>query len=286
MKRIIPYLAALLCLAACGRIDTIPYSPRQTPETWLQIQPYARIKFGAQDVIFVQPSTSTIVYLLGVVTIVAGGYFLKIRDEQRSRLWWGIALLFWGVGAILAGTSYEAFSYAIKCAGRDTCLWTSWWEIMYLILSAWSIDAMMLAVAYSSASGRPRNVLMTYAIANAVLYFVVVLIGMFIPVKFLISFEFLLAVSAPGVVAFFVIHGWRYSRHRQPLDLVYLGTWIWLGVTIAAYFLYLISGNTASLWAKWMWFSENDVLHIGFILWMIYIVFILAPRVKDTSLPA
>jgi hypothetical protein len=212
---------------------------------------------------------------------MVGLYFFKIRDGQRSRLCGGIALLLWGIGALLAGTSYEAFSYAIKCAGRAACLWTSWWEIIYLILSVWSIDAMVLAVAYSSADGRVRKWLSGYATANAILYFLVVMIGAFIPIKFLISFELLLIVSAPSILAFFILNGWRYSRYKERLDFIYLGTWIWLGITIAAYFLYLISGNTASLWAKGLWFSENDVLHIGLIVWMIYIVRILAPRVKD-----
>ena len=281
MKRIISILVALRSCAACGRLDTIPYSPPQTPETWLQIQPYAEIHFGSQAIVFIQPSTSAIVYLLGLITIVVGLYFFKIRAGQRSRLWWGIALLLWGIGALLAGTSYEAFSYAIKCAGRDACLWTSWWEILYLIVSVWSIDAMMLAVACSSTTGKLRRGLSVYAILNAALYLILVMLGAFIPVKFLISFEFLLVVSAPGVLAFFVINGVRYFKSKLTLDLVYLGTWIWLGITIAAYFLYLISGNTASLWAKGMWFSENDVLHIGLILWMFYIARILAPRVND-----
>jgi hypothetical protein len=109
------------------------------------------------------------------------------------------------------------------------------------------------------------------------------MVGAFIPIKFLISFELLLVVAAPSIIAFFVINGWRYAKHKQSIDLIYLGTWVWLGITIAAYFLYLISGNTASLWAKGIWFSENDVLHIGLILWMIYIAGILAPRVKDIS---
>jgi len=281
MKRIIIILTFLFTLTACGRLDTIPYEPTQTPETWLQIQPYAEFQFGTQSIIFVQPSTSIIVYLLGVITIAVGLYFLKIRNGGHSRLWWGIAFLLWGVGAILAGTSYESFSYPIKCAGRDACLWTSWWEVIYLIVSVWSIDAMMIAVAYSSTSGRLRQWLTVYAVINAVLYFIVVMVGAFIPVKFLISFELLLIVAAPSIIAFFVINGWRYSRQKQSLDLVYLGTWIWLGVTIAAYFLYLISGNTIALWAKGIWFSENDVLHIGLIVWMIYIAHVLAPRVKD-----
>ncbi len=284
MKRIslLLFLLTSFLLTACGQLDSIPYTPAQTPETWLQIQPFAEFQFASQNIIFVQPSTSIIVYFLGILTIAVGLYFLKIRNDQHSRLWWGIALLLWGIGALLAGTSYEAFSYAIKCAGRTACLWTSWWEVLYLIASVWSIDAMTLAVAYSSTTGKLRKSLSIYAIANAVLYFIIVMIGAFIPIKFLISFELLLVVAAPGIIAFFIINGWRYYKYKINQDLVLLGTWIWLGITIAAYFLYLISGNTAALWAKGFWFSENDVLHIGLIIWMFYIAIALAPQVKDS----
>jgi hypothetical protein len=281
MKRIL-FLLALLSLTACGRLDTIPYTPAQTPQSWLQIQPFTEFKWAGQNIIFVQPSTSAIVYFLGLLTIAVGFYFLKIRAGQRSRLWWGIALLLWGLGALLAGTSYEAFSYAIKCAGRDACLWTSWWEILYLIVTVWSVDAMLLAVAYSSTSGKLRKALCIYALVNAVLYFIVVMVGVFIPVQFLISFELLLIVGFPGIFAFFLINGWRYFKHKLKLDLVLLGAWLWLGVTIIAYFLYLISGNTAALWAKGIWFSENDVLHLGLIIWMLYLAFVLAPQVQDS----
>ena len=282
MKRTLFFLLTSFLLASCGRLDSIPYTPAQTPETWLQIQPFAEFQFASQNVIFIQPSTSIIVYFLGILTIGVGLYFLKIHAGQLSRLWWGIALLLWGIGALLAGTSFEAFSYAIKCAGREACLWTSWWEILYLLASVWSIDAMMVAVAYSSTTGKLRKALSVYSVINAIVYFIIVMIGMFIPVKFLISFELLLVVAAPSITAFFIINGWRYSKYKLRSDLTLLGTWIWLGVTIAAYFLYLISGNTASLWARGLWFSENDVLHIGLIIWMLYIAFALAPQVKDS----
>ena len=283
MKHFISSLVIILSFSACARLDTIPYDPPQTPETWLQIQPFAEIGFGTQSVIFVQPSTSIIVYLLGILTIGVGVYFLRIRDSQRSRLWWGIALLLWGVGALLAGTSYEAFSYDIKCAGRDLCVWTSWWEIAYLIVTIWSVDAMLLAVAYSSTAGKLRKRLSVYAILNAVLYFIVVMVGVVIPVKFLISFEFLLVVGFPGILAFFIINGRRYRQFKQPLDRALLVTWVWLGITIIAYFAYFISGNTAALWAKGIWFTENDVLHIGLILWMFYIAFSVAPKTRDLA---
>ena len=279
MKRFSLLLPILFFLSSCGRLDTILYVPQQTPETWLQIQPYLEFK----GLVVVQPSTSIIVYLLGVLTIAVGLYFLKIRDGQRSRFWWGIAMLLWGLGALLAGTSYEAFSYAIKCEGRTACLWTSWWEIAYLIVSVWSIDAMMLAVAHSSADGKLRKWLSVYALINMVLYFGLVMAGAFIPVKFLISFELLLVVAAPSVIAFFAINGWRYAKYKLDADLVSLGAWLWLGLTIAAYFLYLISGNTAVLWANGIWFSENDVLHIGLIVWMIYLAVALAPRIRDMN---
>lgn len=264
-------LILLLVLAGCSPFASILYEPPQTPESWLQIQPYADVQIAAWTVRIMQPSTSAIVYLLGLIAIGVGMYYLRIRGEQRARLWWGAALLLWGLGAILAGTSYEAFSYDLKCAGRAACIWTSWYEIAYLVLSVASVDAMLAALAYSSLRGRPRRIVLGAAAAHIALYTVVVLVGALIPVKFLISFELLLAACAPLIVTFLWLNGRRYARLKLPVDQVLLGAWGWLILTIAAYFVYYLSGLTSALWAKGAWFSENDVLHIGLIAWMLYL---------------
>jgi hypothetical protein len=271
----------MLLLTGCQQIESIPYSPRQTPETWLSIQPFVEFRLGAATILIVQPTTSALVYLLGLIAIGAGLYFLHIRHAQRSRLWWGVALMLWGGGALLAGTSYEAFSYQIKCAGREACLWTSEWEIGYLVLSVASVNAMLLAQAYACATGKGRNTLIIYALINFAVYALTVLIGLMVPIKFLISFEWLLIVTAPTIVLFIILNGWRYRKFKQSKDLALLGAWAWLAVTIGAYFLYLISGLTQNLWAQRIWFSENDVLHIGLIIWMIYLALIVAPHVED-----
>jgi hypothetical protein len=235
------------------------------------------------DIILVQPSSTVIVYFLGILTIGVGLYFLRIRDDQQSRLWWGIALLLWGVGALLAGTSYQAFSYEIKCAGREYCTWTSWWEVIYLVLTVASADAMMMAEAYSCAAGRWRKVLWVYGLVNAVLYVIVVLVGAFVPVKFLISFEMLILFTAPTILIFFVLNGWRYCKLKGGLDLALLVTWIGLGITTGTYYLYLELGIAEELWAEGIWLSANDVLHIGLIIWMIYIALVVAKRVIDVT---
>jgi len=271
----------LLTLSACGRLERIPFSPLQTPASWLLSQPFISFRFGSHEMFLVQPSTSAIVYLLGILTIAAGLYYLRIRPRQLSRLWWGIAFLLWGLGALLAGTSYEAFSYAIKCAGREACLWTSWWEIGYLVVSVWSIDAMVLGDAAACTTGKLRKGLGVYALLNALVYLIVVLVGVFIPVKFLISFELLLVVSAPGILALFVLNLVRFWKFKNKMDLALLGAWVWLGLTIAAYFLFYLSGLTRTLWAKGTWFSENDVLHIGLILWMLYFIFVVVHNLTD-----
>jgi hypothetical protein len=283
MRRSFSWLLIILLLSGCARLDAIPYAPPQTAATWLTIQPYAALKIGALEIVLVQPSTTFFVYLLGIVAISAGLYFFRIRQGQRSRAWWGVALVLWGAGALLAGTSYEAFSYAIKCAGRPACVWTSWWEVLYLILSVASVDAMLVAEAYACTVGRLRRVLILYAAANLAAYGVIALIGALIPVKFLISFELLILFAAPTILLFFILNGWRYVKLRDRMDLALLAAWAWLALTLGAYFVYLMLGTTGTLWARGIWFSENDVLHIGLIVWMIYLARVVAPQVRDAA---
>lgn len=281
LRRSFLWLTAVLVLAGCSQLESIPYSPRQTPETWLRIQPFVAFPIASKTVILVQPTTTVIVYFLGTAAIAAGLRFLRIRAGQRSRLWWGIALLLWGVGALLAGTSYEAFSYHIKCAGRQACTWTSWWEIGYLVVSVASVDSMLLAQAHACTTGRLRRILALYALCNLSVYVLTVLIGAVVPIQFLISFEWLLVVCAPTIVLFIVLNGWRYHKLRRGMDLALLGAWAWLVLTMAAYFLYLVSGLTQRLWAAGHWFTENDVLHFGLILCMVCLAVVVAPRVED-----
>lgn len=283
MKRSIVLLLCTIFLAGCDTLSTIPFSPPQTPDSWLTIQPFMKIRIGLREIYLVQPSSTIFVYALGILAIGVGIYFLKTRQGHLSRFWWGIALLLWGAGALFAGTSYEAFSYEIKCAGRANCIWTSWWEVSYLVLSVASVNAMALAEVHSSMLGKYRRWLSIYAIVNLGLYIFISFIGSLIPIKFMISFELLLIFTAPSILMFFIINGWRYLKFKGRLDLALLGTWFGLGLIIAIYFLYYTLGITQDLWSQGIWFSENDVLHIGLIIWMLYIGLVLAPKMEDLS---
>jgi hypothetical protein len=281
----LPWLLSLPGATACGRLDSIPHLPPETAETWLAGQPYARVEIASWQIVVVQPSTSLIVYLLGLLTIGVGVYFLCLRGGQRSRRWWGIALLLWGVGALLAGTSYQAFSHAIKCEGRPACVWTSWWEVIYLVLTVASVNALLRAVALACSVGRRQEALSLLALGNTAAYLGVALIGALVPVKLLISFELMLLFTAPTVAICFVVNAARYRAQRGSLDRALLGAWTWLGLTLGAYAFYRSLGVGQRLWARGLWFSENDVLHVGLILWMLYLARVVAKRLVDANAP-
>jgi hypothetical protein len=256
--------------------------PELTPANWCVLQPCKKITIGSRKIILTQPSSSFLVYLLGFLTTGIGLFFLFTRGDQISRLWWGISMLLWGIGALLAGTSYQAFGYEIKCAGRTTCSWTSWWEVVYLIFQQLSMDSMLVAVAYSSAEGMVRWLLLLYALITGALYTISTFLGGLIPVKSLITFRWMVWVSTPVLVIVFIINGYRYYTSNDPMDLALIATWMLLILTSCTYSLYDRLNITEKLWkARGIWFSQNDILHVCLIFWMIFIATTVASLIRD-----
>jgi len=119
---------------------------------------------------------------------------LRARDPRRpelARVARDCAIL-GGVGAALAGTSFQAFSYELKCAGRERCLSTNGFEIGYNLAQAASVSAMLIAVAYACTTRGLRRALIAYSIVNVIAYCVVSATGVGLTARFLHSFDMLM----------------------------------------------------------------------------------------------
>lgn len=270
--------------ALFSRVKRIPHDdPELTPDTWCRVQPCRKVHIASKEFMLSQPLSTCWVYGLGLLTIGVGLYFLYAQQNELSRFWWGMGLLLWGIGALLAGTSYQAFGYEIKCAGRAVGAWTSWWELIYLICQQVSMNMLLAAVAYSCTTGALQEVLLGYAWLSALVYGVLVFIGGIVPLKALITFEFMVWWSAPGVLGCMVLNAGRFLLHGNRMDLALLSVWGLLVLIMAAYRIYDARGIAKTLWARRLWFSENDVLHVLLILWMLYIAVVVAPHIQDYS---
>jgi len=243
-------LLVSILLYFINQFENILYFPAITPAEWCHNQPCVQIELLSNVFILVQPSSTFLVYFLGVFAVIIGAYILKICKKRNFMVWWGIALLLWGLGALFAGTSYQAFSYEIKCAGRTSCIWTSWWEVLYLIFSVGSLDAMMLAQANLATEGKYSRAMRIYAFISFVGYILIVLIGSVIPIQTLISFELMVLFLAANIVVFLLLNLKRWMRLKQPIDLYLFFIWIFLIVIMGAYFLYLMTGLTEVLWEQ------------------------------------
>lgn len=260
-----------MALTGCDRLGEIDYSPKITPDAFLQNQPWMNVRLGDFNFIWSQPSSSLIVFFVALYTIFRGYKFLSNTQDQRSKFWWGIGLLLTGIGAVFAGISYQAFGYEIKCHGREFCTFTSEWEVAYMLLSALGMGAFVLAAAYTNAKGNFRKAMIASALLGMITYLSFLFYGISSAIQSLVAFEFMAAFSAVAVVFFIVLHGLAWFRKRDSMNRSLLIVWLVFVAVFVAYSLYPSLGITNALWSKGIWFNENDLLHVGMILW-IYVV--------------
>ena len=277
------FLLVLIALLYWNQLDKILFFPAVTPEEWCVSQPCIELEFLSLKIMLVQPSSTFFVYLLGFITIAIGIHLIRIKNNQKFISWWGIALLLWGIGAILAGTSYQAFSYEIKCAGRAFCVWTSLWEIFYLIFSVGSVNAMLMAQAHLGEKDKWAKIIAGYALANFIAFVVTMVIGATMPIQFMISFELMLLFLAPTILFLLIFNIRRYFDLKKRINRSLVIIWVALILIIGLYFLYFMLDITNILWEQGIWFSENDILHIGLILWMIFIYLVVSKFEKDVK---
>jgi hypothetical protein len=279
--RAVAISATALALTGCGRLDELTYEPATTPAQWCEQRPC--IEVGATTLN--EPLGTVLVFLLAGLWIAAGLYFLATRRGQHSRGWLGVALILGGIGAGLAGVSYQAFSYELKCAGRELCALTNGWEIAYSVTQAVSVSAMLIAVAHACTSGRLRRGLIIYAGANVVVYLGITVAGVLLPSAVLLSFAVLMLFALPGILIVILVAARRYRTTHDPMDRsLVIAAVLLIGVQVA-YFAYWAAGLTAVLWdgGQGFYFSENDVLHIGMILWLWYVVAVVGRHLRDAS---
>mgnify|MGYP001810123105 CR=1 FL=1 len=243
-----------------GKVSSILMDPMMTAQDLIDQAP----SLDLGGVILQQPSSTLLVFLLGLVTAWVGIPYLKAKGFVNR--WLGINFIVWGLGAWTAGLSYQAFGAALKCVSNEPCSWTNGVELFYMILTVYSINALL--VAYSGFTADPvKTRLQRFALISILSYSLFQGIGMLYPVQFLLSYEFMLIFLATNLILMMSI---SYRRKSHALHAKLWRTWLlFLGVN-AAYFVALFAGYALPLYeSTGIWFNENDVLHILLLGWML-----------------
>jgi hypothetical protein len=253
--------------------------PKITPSEYLSSIPY--IYLFHTDMILIKPSSTFFIYFLGIQTIVLGMSFLKDRQSD-AHLWWGLAMMFWGIGALLAGTSYQGFGYELKCNGYEYCLHTSWFELAYYYFTALSMSALGIAIAKTILPRDKQKFLFIYAKIAIVIYIILLLVGSIFQIRLLISYELFTIFFMPLYVIFFIYSVLLYKKKHDQLNQRLLVTWVLFLIVNVSYYIYYFLGIGDTIYLNTgVWFSANDVLHVLLICWMGYIQFHVKKFIDD-----
>ncbi|MDP2814531.1 MAG: hypothetical protein Q8S15_02000 [Erysipelotrichaceae bacterium] len=262
---------------AFGRINELEWGI--TPQEWLQNHWYVRWN----NFVLAEPSSTFFVFLLAFVILWLAFRLLRTTNHQRSRFWFGLSMLAWSLSTFSAGVSYQIFSYELKCAGRTVCLWTTPWEIAYLLLYVISVKLLVVAVSYASVQERTRQYYLKYAGLMGLIYFFILLIGILLPNQFLISFELMVLFLVPSYILMFLINLKNVRKSGKSVDRRLIMAWVGMLLITIAYFAFYLSGISVWLWQRGIWFNANDVLHLLLIVWAMYINYKVLHLIEDSD---
>lgn len=273
----IALIVLVLTLLALFPPNHLLMDPIMSPAGYLAITPHISL-FGG-SLILIVPSSTIIVYGLGIIVLFLAYSFYKDKSYM-----WAASFLFWGLGTLLAGTSYQGLGYELKCAGHIFCLFTSWFELSYLFMTAISMAFMAVAFSMTTFKKEKQQHLIRLGVGELGVYSVLLVLGSIIQNRFLISYELFTIFFMPMFVLFFVLNIRSYMKEKSPLHKQFIILWILFLVVNAGYYVYYFLGVTELIYDAWgLVFSANDILHVGLIIWMGYIYFKIRPLIKKNA---
>ena len=232
------------------------------------------------------PSSTLFVVLLILVYFYAGWVYLSRGRGQPAFLWIGASFVLDGLAAIPACVSYQMFAYEIKCAGREVCDYTSWWEIVYSILQAWALPPLVIGVIMLYFGRRWFTGVRIFSFLHAAIYSVLIVVGVFAQDIYLVSWTFLIHWITPGLLLCAGIFAYSWLGAGQKSGRRRLLNWVALFAVYHAYLYYSEAGYTAELYhGTGLWFSDNDVLHVGLIAWVFHFLTAFPARGPEHRLP-
>lgn len=249
-------------ISFASKVDQIALTPTIDFGQYLTSMPY--VYLTRLNLYLQQPFSSILIFALGFVTIYVGIVYL--RHTPFVTRWLGINFIFWGLGAIFAGISYQAFGADLKCTLYETCRFTHLIELFYMTLTVLSINALL--IAYSGFhSSKTAIKLQILALLSVFMYTLLQGLGMILPVKFLLTYEFMLIFLSINIV----IMMWTdYTRRSTFIHKRLFIWWCVFLIVNLAYFIALFSGYAKPLYQQTgIWFNENDVLHLLLLIWML-----------------
>lgn len=268
----------IIILIFNNNLSNFLMEPLITPTDYLSSHPW--FSFNTKSGLFFisEPSSSFFVYGLGILTIIIGIQILKTWNMSESNShfkqnlkYWGISLIFWGIGTLFAGTSYQMLFYELKCKGNTYCLWTTWLEIVYLVLTVVSVNFMVFAQSYSAKNQKTKNFMQYYAYINLNLYQILLILGMTLQIRFVLTFEMMVVFLLPSFFFMMIQNSIWFNKNKEKKDLQFIWLWIILAIVMIAYYAFYLSNIPDFLWNNGIWFNANDILHIGLVFWMLYI---------------